>query len=143
MGLLSMTDINEQIEVECENIERVLSELYVVGSLDKLSRLELAGAGSLLHNFYNGIENILKQIITAQEVELPCGPSWHRELIDTANSSKIISTTTANDLKRYLAFRHFFSHGYSIDLRLNLIKPLIEDAEKVFMAFRNDILKIK
>ena len=102
-----MVEDYEAIKAEFENMETVLSEFPEFASLDKLSPLELAGVATLLHNFYNGIENILKQCLIRQKTSLPAGPTWHRDLIETACESKIISPETTEEIKQYLAFRHF------------------------------------
>jgi len=136
-----MAELHEYIEAELENIERVVSELPDCDSLSKLSSLELAGAGALIHNFYNGIENILKQVIVSHGKELPGGSSWHRDIVNTATSYNIISQSTADELRRYLAFRHFFSHGYSFDLDREQIVPLVKDIPKTLDLFRSDISK--
>jgi len=102
-----MAKVHEQVEAEFENIERILKEIPESESLPNLSNLELAGLAALIHNFYNGIENILKQPITAACKMLPDGPSWHQDLINMAISNDIISESTAGKLRQYLAFRHF------------------------------------
>jgi hypothetical protein len=53
-----MANAREKIEAELENIERVLADLPSPDSLKQLSSLELAGVAALIHNFYNGIENV-------------------------------------------------------------------------------------
>lgn len=58
-----MTELSERIAVESENISRTLSQFPADDKCDELSMLELAGVAALLHDFYNGIENILKQAI--------------------------------------------------------------------------------
>jgi hypothetical protein len=74
-----MSTLNEKIEAEIENINRVLKEIPPAKSLPSLSILELAGVATLLHNFYNGIENILKQILLSKNLIIPQGDSWHHQ----------------------------------------------------------------
>ncbi|MEJ2703803.1 MAG: hypothetical protein P8Z79_15315 [Sedimentisphaerales bacterium] len=134
-----MAKVRERIEAEFENIERVVAELPGGNRFQGLSSLELAGVATHLHNFYNGIENVLKQIVIASGKKLPDGPSWHQDLLATAVSDNIVSDSTARQLKRYLAFRHFFSHAYSFDLDKERIIPLVEGIQPMFSSFRSDI----
>lgn len=134
-----MAKVRERIEAEFENIDRVVAEIPGGSLLPTLSSLELAGVATHIHNFYNGIENVLKQIVIASGKKLPEGPSWHQDLLTKAVSNNIISDSTAKELKRYLAFRHFFSHAYSFDLDIERIIPLVEGIQKVMSSFRRDI----
>ena len=136
-----MAKVHEQVEAEFENIERTVMEIPESESLPGLSSLELAGLAALIHNFYNGIENILKQLIIAAGKKLPDGPSWHQDLINTAITNDIISESTAKKLRQYLAFRHFFSHGYSFELDPKRISNLVYDIQSVFSVFRNEVNK--
>jgi uncharacterized protein YutE (UPF0331/DUF86 family) len=136
-----MAEVRELVEAELENIERVVAEFPDSDSLPNLSSLELAGAAALIHNFYNGVENVLKQVVIASGRKLPDGSSWHRDLVNIATSNDIISESTAKELRRYLAFRHFFSHGYSFDLDKERIIPLVKGIQETLTAFRNDINK--
>jgi hypothetical protein len=133
-----MPDYRLRIEAEYEAIESALSALPD-RPLSTLSRLELAGVAALLHNFHNGIENVLKQVFQSRALPVPQGESWHRDLLVAAVEKGILSNRLLDDLKRYLAFRHFFGHGYALNLFPERMEPLVRDAEPVFIKFRGEI----
>jgi hypothetical protein len=76
-----MADQRERVQAEYEAIENVLSSLPRSASLSKLSKLELAGVGALLQSFYNGIENVIRQVFAERDIDISCGASWHRDLL--------------------------------------------------------------
>ncbi|MGD0487067.1 MAG: hypothetical protein ABSB94_07730 [Syntrophorhabdales bacterium] len=135
-----MPDYRLRVEAEYEAIRNLLSTLPNC-PLSTLSALELAGAGALLYNFYNGIENVLKQVFQMKVLVVPQGESWHRDLLVTAGEKGILSAQLLNSLKRYLAFRHFFGHGYALNLFPERMQPLLDDAQSVFDQFKADIEK--
>jgi hypothetical protein len=122
-----------------ENIERTLDEIPEAARCPSLSTLELAGVAALLHNLYNGVENVLKQIVQAQGTPMPTGDSWHRDLLSLAADRHVISRETLDALKPYLAFRHFFSHAYALDLQAPLMEELVANARSVLRRFQKDL----
>ena len=134
-----MAELKVRVEAEYEAIAKVLSALPTDISLFEINELELAGVAALLHNFYNGLENILKQILKSKDVHLPSGASWHKEILISALDECIISEPLTGKLKKFLAFRHFFSHAYALDLYPDKMEPLVISAVGVFNQFRDEI----
>jgi len=136
-----MPDYRLRIEAEYEAIENTLSALPD-RPLSTLTQLEIAGVAALLHNFYNGIENIVKQVFQEKSFPIPQGESWHRDLLLTAAAKNIISDLLLNNLKPYLAFRHYFSHAYALELFPERMEPLAKGAVALFNEFKQQIDKL-
>ncbi len=136
-----MPDLKQRLKVEFENIEKSLAELPTLKPCTEFSKIELAGVSALLHNFYNGIEKILKDILNFKDVDLPSGGSWHRDLVNLSVEKEIITQETAQQLNSYLAFRHFFVHAYVVDLEAKQLEPLVKEVRAVYENFKNDLSK--
>jgi hypothetical protein len=63
------------------------------------------------------------------------------ELENIEEILKIITDNCKNQLGNYLAFRHFFSHAYALDLYSDKIQPLVENMAETFRLFKVDINK--
>ena len=134
-----MASLKAKIEAEYENIDRLILELPEKERLPFLEFLQLAGVATILHNFYNGIENILKLILNEKNIPLPEGGSWHKDLLELAEEKGIITKSTREQVGEYLSFRHFFSHAYALDLYAERLEPLVENIKQVYAYFKNDI----
>lgn len=134
-----MAELSDRIAAEQEAMQTILAALPAEQQLDRLSKLEIAGIGSLLQNFYNGVENILKQIFAHQGTPLPTGHSWHNELLDQTAQFEILSHSTIDALKPFLAFRHYFVHAYALDLRVDRLAPLVQQIPEIYQKFLAEI----
>ena len=103
--------------------------------------LELAGVATLLHNFYNGIENILKRILIEKGISIPQGSAWHKELLNLSEQENIITPQMKQQLGEFLAFRHFFSHAYALDLYAERMEPLVKSAFELYKEFKIEFSK--
>jgi hypothetical protein len=79
-----MDRLKRQILAERENIESALGHLESAMERQEKSVIELAAIGTFLHNIYNGIENILKQILKIRGNEIPPSSTWHKDLLNLA-----------------------------------------------------------
>lgn len=138
-----MTNLRKKIDAELENIEEVLAQIPHLKKLPYLETIELAGTATFLHNFYNGIENILSQILKARNIKIPQSPSWHKDLLVEVHKQNVISEKLKGNLINYLAFRHFFVHAYAFDLYPEKMEPLVEAVETVYQQFKLEIKNLK
>lgn len=133
-----MVEFKEKIEAEIEQIARSLAKLPTNG-LSDLSELELSGVGGIIQSFYNGIENILKQIFRFKKIEIPDGSQWHQQLLKEAQLKGLISQDMVQMLAPYLTFRHLYRNAYVMDLRADKLAPLIGKIEHVFDDFKDQV----
>ena len=139
----------KKINVEIKQIDKLLNtykELFEKCEKEKPDTIEIAALGSVLHSFYNGLENIFKIIAREVDDDLLDGSHWHRDLlvhmsISTAERKSVISRSVKEDLADYLGFRHFYRHSYSYFLDWDELKPLVYSLQEVWKTTKNDLLK--
>jgi len=87
-------------------------------------------AGSILHDFYTGIEKIFCNIANKIDKGLPEGENWHIELLKNMAEPKdkrpqVISLELMEELKEYLGFRHLFRNIYGAQLKWDKLESLL------------------
>lgn len=107
-----MAEIPEEILAEKEQIEKTIVFLKKVLPRKNKSIIELSAIATFLHNSYNGIENILKQALRKNKIKISFSEQWHKTLLQISAKEKILTLSLIDKLYDYLAFRHFFIHGY-------------------------------
>ena len=76
------------------------------------------GIGSILHDFYTGIEQLLEHIASELDGEIPVGADWHSQLLGRMTSEiesvrpAVLGSDLADALRPYLRFRHLFTNIY-------------------------------
>ncbi|MCK4938324.1 MAG: hypothetical protein KAR85_06950 [Methanosarcinales archaeon] len=138
-----MDELQKQILAEKENVEIALENLGLAKSKNEKTVIELAAIGTFLHNIYNGIENILKRVVVAGNVEIPVSVTWHKDLLNLSLSMGIISEKTCDELYKYLTFRHFFIHAYGFMLEEVYMEDLMNDIPDVWSQFLKEIKDFK
>ena len=100
--------------------------------------------GYLLHNFYNGCENIFRSIARFFENDL--GPqSWHKDLLKRMKMEILGFRPSVINKELYLllddfrAFRYKFRHSYSFELEWEKEKAVAEKLRKTDALFQKQI----
>ena len=118
--------LKADIADELEKINIVINEFKKIEQkIDlppgEVSYYDRGAIGYLLHNFYNGCENIFRSIALFFENDL--GPrTWHKDLLKRMRIEvqgyrpKVIDNELFNLLDDFRAFRHKFRHTYAFEL---------------------------
>jgi hypothetical protein len=114
-----ITDELEKIELVVKEFNKVRNKVDLPP--DQVSYYDRGAVGYLLHNFYNGCENIFRSIARFFENDL--GPStWHKDLLKRMKMEiagyrpKVIENDLYMLLDDFRAFRHKFRHAYGFEL---------------------------
>jgi len=130
-----MVDLTRKIAAEKENVEKALDNLKDAMGRKERSTVELAAIATFLHNIYNGIENILKQVLKAKGTEIPKSETSHKDLLDLSVFNGIIPEKLSDQLYEYLTFRHFFVHAYGFMLEEIHLEDLANNIPDVWLKF--------
>ena len=144
---MDKNNLKKQIEIEIENLERLVKEIILVTDrfTDKPDFIETRAAGSIIHDLYCGVEKIFKRIAIYINHELPKGDDWHTELLlqmahptETTNTA-VISQELLEKLKEYLRFRHLFRNIYGFELSWERFKNLSLSAQAVLSELKDNL----
>ena len=142
--------IKEQILFKINEIDKLFSEYDLI--FKKIENeppdlFDMTILGSVLHSFYNGLENIFEIIAKNIDKELPTGNKSHQELLhqmasENSYRNEIIGEELYYKLREYATFRHFYRHAYSFKLNWEKMKPLIDNVFFVWEEVKNNIKNI-
>ena len=144
--------VQARIKEELANINQLQEELKrkkVFDNQDGLidDNFFIRAVGSILHDYYVAVENVLKIVCSELDENLPEGLNWHMELLKQASLNipevrpAIISKETMNNLDKLRAFRHVFRNVYGFNLDLERIKELLKVLPETTDLFVYDINK--
>ena len=136
-----------QVRFETQQIDHLLesyAELLERTQKRTLDLIEVTAAASVLHSFYNGIENIFLSISKGTDAVVPSGPHWHRDLLNRmtkAMSSRepVLTVEMAHQLADYLGFRHFYRHSYSFFLDWDELEKLVTPLAEVWERVKDEL----
>ena len=139
----------ERIRSELENIEEVVTrvrravEATVGDSVD--SDLYWDATALNLHDFYTGLERLLRHIAAEVDGHVPAGAEWHQELLRQMATQlprirpAVFSKETIKRLDEYLRFRHVVRHVYAFEFDPQRIRPLAEALAGDFARVKSEL----
>jgi hypothetical protein len=139
------------IEIELDNMTIVVNEaISLIKIIDKNipDNIQKTALAAFVSQFYNGAENILKRITKDCDIPLPIGDNWHLQLLQRyAPTSDFYLPfkfnqelyDNLNDLRR---FRHYFFHGYSINIDWTILKESLLGFDELFNSFKESLKDI-
>ena len=141
----SLLILKEEIEKELEDLDKLNVEMAEVLSHPEPSFLEVRAAGSILHDFYSGIEKIFRRIAFKIDRDVPSGEDWHTELLIRMSipldgiRPSVVSKGMKEQLAEYLRFRHLFRSIYGFELKWERCRTLGIMLKKSLKTFRKEI----
>lgn len=128
-----------EIKVERRNLSNLVNEMESLSAeiKDEPTGVELRAAGSILHDFYTGLEKIFRLIAVEIDGNIPSGEEWHKRLLDRMAIEvedlrpPIIDDSLKEQLSEYLRFRHLFRHIYGFELNWDRCRPLVRKLPEI------------
>ena len=132
--------IKEQIRFKINDIDKLFSEYDLIFKKIEMKTPDLFDMtilGSVLHSFYNGLENIFEIIAKNIDGIVPNGNKSHQELLhqmasENSKRNEILNEELYLKLREYATFRHFYRHAYSFQLNWEKMNPLIDNLQTVW-----------
>lgn len=138
---MTKDELKEYCDAEFKNIDRVMTELFFVYSPDtsEYTVTEQAAIATFILNAYNGIENILRQMLIYDRLDIADSPEWHKKVLKKSAELAILPRELYQVLLKYLSFRNFFVYSYSFNINWEELKVLIEAIKDVIVKFKSEV----
>ena len=137
-----------EIEDELGRLATLEKELnvFLTNFVDKKpDSYALRAIGSILHDFYCGLERIFRKIALEIDESLPKGDRWYRDLLKRMTLEiknvrpLVISPELLDEYDEFLRFRHLFRNVYGYELKWKNIEPLCQNFTKIKKKFIKSI----
>ncbi|MFA5787793.1 MAG: hypothetical protein WDA71_12570 [Actinomycetota bacterium] len=142
--------VAQRVRAELGDLERAIDRAErasaAVRRQGRDQDLYLDSAALNLHDFYAGLERILRHLATTVDESLPAGPDWHRDLLAQMATAvpklrpPAISAETAGGLDEYLRFRHVVRNVYAFELDAERLESLVGGLRSLFDRVRSELM---
>lgn len=139
----------ERIRRELENIEEVVTRVRRAAEASEgdsvNSDLYWDAIALNLHDFYTGLERLLRHIAAEVDGHVPAGAEWHQELLRQMATPlprirpAVFSNETIKRLDEYLRFRRVVRHVYAFEFDPQRMRPLAEALAGDFAQVKGEL----
>jgi hypothetical protein len=138
---MTLDELKEYCNGEFQNIDRIVNELYSFYNPDKTeyTLAEEAAMATFIMNAYSGVENVLKQMLLYDKLDVDDAPGWHEKLLRKAGEIGILPPELFQMISKYLAFRNYFIYSYVFNIKWDDMKPLVDAMKDVAAQIRSEV----
>ena len=96
----------------------------------------LTSSGAYLGDLYKAVENTLRMLVEEIESEkLQKNDRWHQTLLEKSYEHGLVPEENYKTIRGMLNYRHFYIHGYAVELDEIIIRQRAPEAIEAFYAF--------
>ena len=138
---MTTDELKKYCDQEFENIGIITNELFSVYKPDKsdYTLAEEAAIAALTVNIYSGCENILKQMLIFDRLDITDSPGWHEKVLKKAGEIGILPPELFKSFLKYLAFRNFFIYTYIFNIKREELTALVDSIQDVLTRFKAEV----
>jgi uncharacterized protein YutE (UPF0331/DUF86 family) len=138
---MTKEELQNICDEEFSNVDRIMRELSIVckdGKTD-FAPVEKAAVSAFIVNVYSGIENVLKQVLAFDRLDIEDSPDWHEKVLRKAAEIGILMPDQIQSLSKYLAFRNYFIYTYIFNINWEDVKSLADALPGIVDQVRNEV----
>jgi hypothetical protein len=138
---MTIDELKQFCDSEFDNIDKVANELFSLYKPDKsdYTMPEQAAMAALVMNVYSGIQNILKQMLLFDKLDVRDSAEWHEKVLRKSGEIGILPPELFQILSRYLSFRNFFIYSYIFNINWEDLKALVEPIRDLVAKLKSEI----
>jgi uncharacterized protein YutE (UPF0331/DUF86 family) len=138
---MNKEDLKKYCDMEFQNIEEVMKEIFSLLRPEKseYTIAEKAAVAAFTVNIYRGIENILKQMLIYDRLDIKDSPEWHEKILTKAGEMGILTSELFQVFSRYLSFRNHFLYTYIFNIKWEDLKALLSGMRDIIGKFKSEV----
>jgi len=138
---MTTDELKKVCDDEFNNIDRILKELSAIYDEAKqdYSLSERASIAAFIINIYSGAENILKQMLIYDKLDVKDVPGWHEVVLKKSTEIGILPPDLSQALAGYLSFRNYFIYNYIFNIKDYELLALAVAVSDLVTRFKNEV----